>query len=500
LFAVALWSLLILRFGYRYGTGDQVELLPYTLYLHNPNLYPHDFFIQGLNASIPNERTVLANLLLPFVNHLEIFCFVFQFFSTVFLILGLEKLARRFIRNKYLAWFSIAVAIIPLNDFTLGNVELYSECFQASGLAVAIVVWAVNFFLERKFFTAALLMSTATFIQLLEGLDVALVLTAILLLAVIKKETELKTFLKFIGVYLFTAGIYLFAILMKKSAAAEISNEELFKILFEFRHPHHFIFSAFSELKTIVFFALAGFSILIFLLRSKTIFQFVLIGLAGVLVYAFAVDNLHQIFIGNFQFYKVTIWIKFLGVVALFGFAEELFSSVFLLLSSMAEKIFLATSVVLTWSVIIFFHQQLPYKVPFQLFGMKKEDEIISICRQIQQKTASDAVFIQPFENTELKFYAQRSSYIEFKANVRNKIFVSEWYKRIQKVFGVSYSALEKGFLLQEKADKYFYSLSPAALRDLKDEGVTHILTKKEFPPSAGTLILSNNSYAVYQL
>ena len=101
LFAVLAWSLFVLRVGYRYGTGDQVELLPYTLLLQNSSLYEHDFFIQGLNASVPNERTVMANLLLPFVNHLEIFCFVFQLLSTVVLILGLEKLARRFIQNKY---------------------------------------------------------------------------------------------------------------------------------------------------------------------------------------------------------------------------------------------------------------------------------------------------------------------------------------------------------------------------------------------------------------
>src|ERR1700722_11353913 len=97
LFAILVWSLLILRFGYQYGTGDQVELLPYTLYLHDHSLYPHDFFIQGLNASTPNERTVMAHLVLPFVNHLEIFCFLMQLFSPILLVMGLQQLAFRFI-------------------------------------------------------------------------------------------------------------------------------------------------------------------------------------------------------------------------------------------------------------------------------------------------------------------------------------------------------------------------------------------------------------------
>ena len=255
--------------------------------------------------------------------------------------------------------------MIPLNDFTLGNVDLYSECFQASGLAVAIVVWAINYFWDRKFLTASLLISISTFIQLLEGLDVMLVLSAILFFAVIRKETELNVFLKFTGIYLFTAGIYLFLILMKKSIAANISNEELFKILFEFRHPHHFIFSSFPKIKTVVFFTLAAFSMLFYSLRSKTIFQFVLLGLVGTFVYAFAVDNLHNIFIGNFQFYKVTIWIKFLGVIAMFGFAVELFPSVVISLSPVKEKMCLLASTSFIWCAIVFFHQYFSYKVPF---------------------------------------------------------------------------------------------------------------------------------------
>ena len=80
----------------------------------------------------------MANLLLPFVNHLELACFLLQMLCTIFLVCGLERLACRFIKNRYLTWLAILIAMIPLNDFALGNVELYSECFQASGLAVAI--------------------------------------------------------------------------------------------------------------------------------------------------------------------------------------------------------------------------------------------------------------------------------------------------------------------------------------------------------------------------
>ena len=501
LFAVLVWSLLVVRFGYRYGTGDQVELLPYTLYLHDANLYTHDFFIQGLNASVPNERTVMANLLLPFVNHLEVLCFVLQFLSTILLVLGLEKLAGRFIKNKYLAWLTILIALIPLNDYTLGNVELYSECFQASGLAVAIVVWAIHLFLDRKYVMASVLMSVATFIQLLEGLDVMMVLSAVLFVAVLRKEVSIKIFATFLSVYAFTAGIYLVLIFMQKNVTSVLSNDELFKILFEFRHPHHFIFSSFPKSKVLVFLLLTITAIVFYANRSSKLFQFILIGFAGLVFYGVAVDGFHNVLLGNFQFYKITQWIKFFGVVAVIGSLEELLKTKIGWLHRLKfEKTILLSVVALAWLVILCFHNSLPYHVPFQIFELKEQDDAVSIAEQIKANTAKDAVFIQPFDNTELKFHAQRSSYVEFKANVRNKLFVKEWAGRIEEVFHVNGNMQTEGFALQQKADDHFFHLSASELQLLKQKGVTHLLTRKEFPSSAGALILSNKTYAVYQL
>lgn len=501
LFAVLVWSLLLLRFGYRYGTGDQVELLPYTLFLHHAGLYAHDFFLQGLHASVPNERTVMAHLLLPFVNHLELTSLLLQFLSTIILVLGLEKLASRFIKNRYLAWLSILIALIPLNDYTLGNVELYSECFQASGLAVAVVVWAIHFFLDRKYLVASALMSAATFIQLLEGLDVMLVLSAVLFIAALRKEVSLKTFAAFVALYAFSAGIYLVMIFMQKNGASVLSNDELFKILFEFRHPHHFIFASFPKIKVLMFLLLTIAAILFYAHRSPKLLQFIIIGFAGLVLYALAVDGFHHVLLGNFQFYKITQWMKFFGVVAVIGLAEEIGKAKLDWLHRIKlEKAIMVTGIFVSWLVMWRFHDSLPYQVPFQLFEMKERDDAIAIAEQIKTNTPTDAVFIQPFDNTELKFYAQRSSYVEFKANVRNKLFVKEWADRIEEVFHVNGNMQVKGFALQQKADDHFYHLSASDLQLLKQKGVTHLLTRKEFPSSTGTIILSNKTYAVYQL
>ena len=125
---------------------------------------------------------------------------------------------------------------------------------------------------------------------------------------------------------------------------------------------------------------------------------------------------------------------------------------------------------------------------------------MISICKDINEVTPSDAVFIQPFENTELKFFAQRSSYVEFKANVRNKKFVGDWYDRIQLVFDVSAENTEKGFALQQKANENYYTENRWVLSSRAGQGISYMLVKKNYAPPFGTKILENNSYAVYQL
>lgn len=501
LFAVLLWSLLILRWGYRFGTGDQVELLPYALFLNDPSLYPHDFFIQGLHHSVPNERTVMATLLAPFANHLEVVCFLLHFISTVVLIMGLVTLASRYIRSKYLAWLAVLIALLPLHDFALGNVDLYSDCFQSSLLAVAIIAWALVAFLDKRFVTTSLLLAAATFFQLLDGLVMMMTLTSVLVLQTVQGKHLYATLLRFNVLYAGTAGIYLLFILVQKSQTADISNVELFNILFDFRHPHHFIFVQFPKFRMLVFLLLTVAAWVYFKRNSSEVFQIVAIGMIGVALYAIAVDVFHLVFIGNFQFYKITPWIKLLGVVAMFAYLENLIRASFI--KSIQEKAALAllsAGFLFCWVIILSFSRLLPYQVPYEMLSLSDKDELIEICRNVRSATDKNAVFIQPFDNTALKFYSQRSSYVDFKANVRNKLFVKEWSKRIDEVYNISSENKEKGFALESSANRYFYHLSIQSLLNLKNKGVTHILTKKEFPPSVGKLILSNSTYAVYQL
>lgn len=509
LFAIAGWSFLLLYHGYRFGTNDHVELLPYTLFLSDHSLYPHDFFIQGLHATVPNERTIFAGLLIPFVNYLPITCFLLHFISTIILLLGLENFVLRFIKNKYVAWAAILLCLIPLDDYTLGNVELYSNCVQASSVATAIIIWAINYFLDRKYTIAAVLISIGTFTQLLEGLDVMMVLSLIMLYKLlVSKSVSLKKAAYFIGIFALTAGVYLVIILTSKTAGnSSLSNAEVFKIMFEFRHPHHFIFSTFPLKKKLLFAVFTLVGTFYYHLRNREISMFLLLSFIGIVFYAIATDVFHFIPIANFQFYKITSWVKFFGVVSIVGLIAEW--SVIKNITPKEMKLDSALAAVVSVSIITLLYFKpgaSPFFGPYQFSkNYVAKDPMLSICTQVKNITPTHAVFIVPFDNSEFKYYAQRSCYVEFKANVRNKKYTGEWYRRLGEVYGVSYEMPEKGFALHWAAGYNYYQMPAEKLAQLKQEGVTHMLIGKQlrdvpYRDDFGKKIAENEYYAVYQL
>jgi hypothetical protein len=496
--ASAIWSLLILRFGYYFGTGDHVELLPYSKFLNDNSLYPFDFFIQSLHANQPNERTVFAHLLLPFVNHLEITMFFLNLINTIVLLLGLFALAKRFIANQLFAWLAVFVSILVFNDKALGNVDLYTPSIQAGDVACAIIVWAINLFLDRKYLLTSLLMSIATLIHVLEGLDVMILLCLLVLIMLLRNQLKLKTAIYFYTIYFIIAFPLLFMVLMAKSAAtATISNNDLFAILFEFRHPHHFIFSSFPLFNKLFFLTLAIAALIFYRKRNEQLFQFVAFGVAILMIYIVCTDYLHIISITNFQWYKVTQWIKFFGIVAAVGLIVKYTPERF----QIADKIQIAVAfiaIAVSWSLIL--SGSSPIKVPYQIGGLKYEQPEIDIAIKAKNASPKDAVFVIPFSMSEFKYWSQRSAYVEFKANVRNKLFVGEWYKRIGKVYGIDITDTHSGFEKHWPADDFFYKKANSdAATEWHKLGITHIVSKEKLNNEILTPIDSNDKYFIYK-
>lgn len=496
-FAALMWVLLIARYGYTFGTNDHIELLPYVLFLKNMSLYPHDLFIQSLHASLPNERTIMAHLILPFVDHLRPAIFLLHFLNTILIVLALVKLAGRFVENKYLTWLAVFISMLLLNDRGLGDVDLYNPAVQAGDVSCMVIAWALNVFLDRKYLMASILMSIATFIHVLEGFDVMAVLCAVMLLKWLwDREIEWKQLLAFYCIYFLTAGVYLFFIYRAKTGGgAAMSSEELFQIMFAFRHPHHFIFSTFPVFNKQVFIFCLSCSLLFYNGRSRTVFQFVSVATMVLIIYIVSVDYLHIVFIANFQWYKVVQWTKFLGITAALGLVASYLRAYWADENRLVNYAVIGISLC---AVCFMFYQF--SKGTFDIGYKQYTDNEVLLCRKLKEITPNDAVFIQPFEMTALKFYGQRSSYVEFKAIAKNQKDLKIWYHRIQEVFGLDYNVDKSGFDMRDKANTHLDNLDEAQLASLRQEGVTNIICHTAKYQQGHKLILSENGYYVYQL
>jgi len=182
-------------------------------------------------------------------------------------------------------------------------------------------------------------------------------------------------------------------------------------------------------------------SLLYYFYRDKTLFQFIAISFIGVLLYILAVDYCHIVAIANFQWYKVVQWTKLLGLVALVAVLREMMGKYDLKLNPILNQIAIGVSLVLML-LMGYFYREGKFKNGYKMWNEKE----IALCKKVKNLTPIDATFIQPFEMMSFKFYAQRSSYIEFKAIAKNQRDIKEWYRRIQEVFGLDYQLDKAGF------------------------------------------------------
>lgn len=496
-FAILLWALMIARYGYIYGTSDHEELLVYVQYLAHPGTYLHDFFVQSLNGSVPNERTVMTMLLLPFERHLCLTIFLAHCINTVVMILALIRITRLFVANRYAVWLAVFLSFFVLYNRALGGVDLYSPAFQTGDLSATIATWALFYFLERRYMLASALVSLASVVHVLVGFDLMVVLCGVMLWKwQLTKEITAGQMMRFAGLYICTAGIYLVLVFRAKSAGnGSIPDEELFNIMFLFRHPHHFIFHLFTWGSRLLFGAYTALAVLYFSLRSRTMLQFIVVCLIILVPYVIATDHFHWILVASFQWYKVTPWIKFFGAIAIASLTFDLAPNIMARYSVWIDRVVVVGGIGAGAAVFFFFFDGTI------AHGYKQHNEAeIRLSIHLKNKVPVDAVFIQPFGVTGLKFYAMRSSYIDFKAIAKNKQDTREWYRRIQEVYGLDYHMPEKGFEMERRADEYFNSLSDAQLATLQREGVTHMITTVQRAAGTHRLILSEQGFYVYEL
>lgn len=500
-YALIIYVLLLFRFGYEFGGSDQVEVLPFALYLNDINLFSRDLFIQAAASISPNERWFIVHLvnLVP-EQFLYEWCLVLHLFFSLLLILGLRKIASVFIKNEMLQWLAVLVNLVLLYLYAPGANELYYNCLIASLTAKAIGAWAIYYFLKDRFILSILILIPTTWLHPIVGLHIATLFFigyAINNFSAYKKHVAI--YFKALLVYLLFAFSFVLLVKFKTDLVQlnySLTNNDFYTILFDYRNPHHFNPFAFSIKSFLVTISLLAFALYGFR-NEKTIFRFISI---AILLFAIATINalwFKNVFVASLQFFKIAIWLKYFGVVGTFVIADKLLRPYFSAIEFKNQALISISAFVIITSYYFTSEQFKLYFDNHTTIPLNEEADISIKAKSISNE---DAIFLHPFNFTKFLYYSKRSSYVNFKAIVREKNYIDEWQKRLQFVYNISALNKEKGFDLASVADKNYRSIDYSKVLLLKQKGITHIITDKEGNRLSFEMVAENRTYIIYKL
>ena len=487
--------------GYIYGHGDMIELLPYAKWLTDSTLYPKDFFIQHISDQSINERYILAYFFSWFGKWMPQVALLLHLVCGLFLLEGLFRVAKIFIRSRGLIWIAILIPFVPLMNWNLGGNEMYIPLITSSTVAKTFGIWAVYFFIKKENFEnnnwyVYILLSIATFIQPLVGLQLFLLLTGVRVLNVIfDRKMEWRKFLPVLF-YVLTGGVWVFW-LQRDFAEGGIDNRLLFDFL-EFRLPHHFVPSYFSKKAAIVLLPLFGWSLFFFWRKNRDVFWLFVLALSGVLIYTIGMEVLESSTIVSSQWFKTTIWLKSLSVIALFSFLENK-------ISVLQEEFF---QKICTWglrflgiiSIAMILNPISIFKTKtYDFFFLHQKNAEIEIAEIAKSTTPKDALFIIPMDNTHFKNYSERSTYIDYKAVIHRKSIIPIWYQRIQEIYDIDIQTRQSGKDNVMTGNQNFRNLTMEELEVLNQKGIQYLLTFKELDLPLER-VGENEKYVIFKL
>ena len=161
----AIYLCIIARWGYEYGRNDQLQIISYAMQMNDKSLFLKDPYVQGISEKVPNERYVFTRFMAFFGDYMPEASMVLHFGVTLFLLLVLFRIGKKFIENDYLVWLALLVLFVPLYGFNLGGNELYYNTFFVSTPAKAIGLYGLLLFLKDRYAPAFLIFGLAAVLQ-----------------------------------------------------------------------------------------------------------------------------------------------------------------------------------------------------------------------------------------------------------------------------------------------------------------------------------------------
>ncbi len=493
--ALLLHIILTAFLGYRFGDQDMTETLSYALYLRDISLYPKDLYIQAVGTSWLNERLPFTLILYPFTNNLEWACFIIHLVSSLLFLLGLIRIARRYLATELWVVLFTLTSILLLYHINLGGNEAWYNYFVPSQAAKCIAIWSIVYFLEQKYDRAFLVLIPATLMQPVVGIQLVLLFTCVLGWSKFINPARENIPWKGLAVYMLTAGLWLATVFIHHLITDSSVTSRQFYDIMESRLAHHFFPSYYpitSWVLLIPLFILAATIWRKIEYRLHVLFAFSLVGMA---MYVFLIEVLELSYFLSVQWFKITVWLKPLSILAVFAWSEKRVKIPRIKLVTalaISALLFVSLAELGGWVNLV---KGKPYFFPFTNYYT---DEM-TIALEARERLDPEACLLIPPTVTGMRFFSKRSLFIDYKSNIHSKEYMAESYRRRQALYGMDLDLRKAGKNMVFVGNDYYHNLSAEEFQMFRSDGATHVMV------SAGkklnlTLILQTSVFAIYEL
>lgn len=487
--AVILYAAVIIYQGYQYGQSDQSQILPVLFAQDHPGSYQKDHYVNAYLQSGINERTIFQFILRYSGYDIPWLVFLWHALFSLSLIVAWIRIAGIYISNKSLQFACVGCILILGFHTSVGSNEIYYNQFIPSLPAKAIASWGSYYWLNNKFGTWALLLILSTLLQPLVGLQLFTITAIAQLIGFLKNRRKEKLPLEAMILYLIV--IVPWIILLATNNGGR-DHPSAFMDIMEFRLSHHFFGSYFGFFHLLLFFL---FTILCVFSYKGKLKWFALLIIAGCGLYEIGVEFFRSPLFLYTQWWKTTIWIEALGIVALVGFLETGFY-----LKEKFRAYPLLIPIVILFLISIYRLTGISGPIPVYMspFPVQQNDHV-EIALEAKRITNDGAVFIVPPELSAFRWYSKRNTFVDHKALFHQEDFLMEWYNRIQLVFHYDLSQKRSGISFEKRAGELLSHPDNKVVSEWKALGITHIISPN--PDLQGfTLLGSNPSYSIYKL
>ena len=474
-FSIVTYLALIIKWGYEFGRSDHIEVIPYAKILQGSQSFKEDFFYQSLINIVPNERWVIASFLSLF-GHLELVCLLLHIATTLLLIIAMEQVGKLLLKNVLLVRISIFLCLVLLYyDYNLGGNDLYYNVLQASNIAKMFGMWALFFALKSQWSKTTLLIALSTFIHPIAGLTLAITLYFSLFILLIQRKVDRKkVILNFLS-YLLTGGTFIFLthVAYWKAGNGIHGDANSFNIIFRFRNGHHYMPDMFHIKGWLLM--LCCYVLTWWKFHKNEVIKGWLIAFSlGIIIYLLGL-YFKSWSITSLQWFKLTIWLKYFGILAFFTAINPYLSSFYTIIANRTQPFLYI--LLISCSILFLLYapkEWFPDGVHYDFGKQKLEDPAVCISLLAKEYTPENAVFLVPYNFAELSCYGERACYISDKANPKYPEAAIEWAKRVSIFYGLN---SESDAMNWNKANQRYNLILPGKRKYMQDHGITHFIS-----------------------